>query len=86
MGGLRGHMKGFSKVLKLLADTRVLKTIGDMSSVIDGYLELGPEERCDVARNLSEYAEVLIHKIKQDQQKKQPNKQEDVDNGTEHRL
>lgn len=73
-------MYNFSRILKLLADPKVLKTVGDMSSIIDGYLELESEERCAIARDLSSHAEILIIKAKQTK----TNKQEDLGNGTKH--
>jgi hypothetical protein len=73
-------MHQFTKILKLLSDAKILKAIGDTSSVIDGLLELESEDRCAVARRLFEYAEALILKAKQNK----VNKQEDSSNGTRH--
>lgn len=76
-------MYEFSKILKLLADPKILKAVGDTSAIIDGYLELGSEDRCAVIRDLSKHAEVLIAKVKQNQMNKR-DEQEGLDNDSKY--
>lgn len=74
-------MHQFAKVLKLLSDTKILRAVGDISSVIDSYLELKPEDRCVVARDLSKHAEALILKARQNER----NEKENLNNDSKHR-
>lgn len=73
-------MNNISKLLKMFADTNTLRAVGDISSILDGYLELESREKCTFARKLANYAEALIFQIKQSRM----SEKEDSSNDSKH--